>query len=331
MHRFVVALLASLLFAVPATAADDVVATVDGTEITRAAVEKLVRPQLNELENNRYQLLRGALENLIAVELLDKEAEARGISRGELEQAEVTSKLKPPTDEEVSQLFETNKAQLGDATLDDVRERIVEFLGQEQATTLRTDFVIALRDKYKTKLMLEVPRIEVSAAGRESRGGGATAPVQIIAFSDYECPYCRVAEVTLEQVLEKYGDKLNYVLRDYPLPFHAAARGAARAARCAGEQEKFWAYSDALWKSEGLVPEQLDELATNLGLDKEDFDACLASDKYNSTIDEDLAAGAELGVNGTPAFFVNGRMLSGAQPLEAFVQLIDEELEMKKN
>jgi len=331
MYRYLTSLLAVLLLTTPAFAAKKVVATVDGTEITRDAVEKLVRPQLIELDNNRYQLLRSALENLIAIELLDKEAAARGITRGELESKEVTSKLTEPTEEEITQLYEASKSQLGGASLDDVRERIVEFLAQQQATKLRTDLVIELRKKYETKLMLEVPRIKVSAAGRESRGGGPDAPIQIIAFSDYECPYCRMAEATVEQVIEKYGDKLNYTLRDYPLPFHASARGAARAARCAGEQKKFCEYHDALWKAEGLAQEQLDALAAKLELDKAAFDACIASDKYNSTIDEDLAAGAEVGVNGTPAFFVNGRMLSGAQPLEAFSQLIDEELANKEN
>lgn len=331
MYSYVAPLLALFIFVSPAFAADEIVATVDGTEITLEAVEKLVRPQLIELENNRYQLMRGALENLIAVELLDKEAAARGITRGELENIEVTSKLTEPTEEQISELYEASKSQLGGATLDDVRERIVEFLAQQQATKLRTDLVIELRKKYKTKLLLEVPRIDVSGAGRESRGGGPKAPIQIIAFSDYECPYCRMAEITVEEVLEKYGDKLNYTLRDYPLPFHAQARGAARAARCAGEQKKFWEYHDALWKADGLATEQLDALAAELELDKAAFDACVASDKFNDTIDEDLAAGAELGVNGTPAFFVNGRMLSGAQPLEAFSQLIDEELAREDN
>jgi protein-disulfide isomerase len=331
MTNYVAPLLSLFLLASAASADTQVLATVDGTEIQRADVEKLIRPQLIELDNNRYQVMRGALENLIAAALLDKEAAARSITRAELEEKEVTSKLTSPSEEEVTELFEANKAQLGGATLEDVHDRIVDFLRQQQAAELRNTLVMSLRKKFKTTISLEVPRIEVSDAGRASRGGGPNAPIQIIAFSDYECPYCRLAEVTVEQVIDKYGDKLNYVLRDYPLPFHPAARGAARAARCAGEQKKFWEYHDALWKADGLGDEQLESLAAKLELDKAAFDTCLASDKYNSTIDEDLAAGAELGVNGTPAFFVNGRMMSGAQPLEAFVQLIDEELALKEN
>ncbi len=334
MFNYVAPLLALFLLAAPSQtvqAADETLATVDGTVIKRSELEKMIRPQLIEMENNRYQLMRSALETLIAQELLKKEAAARGISEGELEKAEVTSKLEPATDDEISKVFEANKAQLGGAAFEEVKPRIEEFLADQQARTLRTDLVIELRKKYATKVMLEVPRIKVSDAGRAARGGGKNAPIQIIAFSDYECPYCRLAEDTLEQVLEKYGDKIRYVLRDYPLPFHAKARDAARAARCAGDQGKFWDYSDALWKSEGLDKEQLDALADKLELDRKKFDGCLASDKHNAGVDEDLAAGAEVGVNGTPAFFVNGRMLSGAQPMENFVTLIDEELASSSN
>jgi protein-disulfide isomerase len=331
MLKPVATLLALLLLACPAKAADNVVATVDGTNITRSELEKLIRPQLIELDNNRYQLMRGALESLIALQLLEKEAAAREISEGELEQIEITAKLTPPTDEEITQVYEASKAQLGEASLDDVRARIAEFITEQQARQHRTELVIELRKKFTTKVMLEIPRIDISDAGRASRGGGKDAPIQIIAFSDYECPYCRDAEDTLKQVLEKYGDKIRYVLRDYPLPFHAFARDAARAARCAGEQDKFWDYSDGLWGAEGLDKEQLADLADALKLDRDKFDACLDSDKYDTSVDEDLAAGTELGVSGTPAFFVNGRMLTGAQPFEMFVSLIDEELGIAAN
>jgi hypothetical protein len=137
MTNYVAPLLSLFLLASAASADTQVLATVDGTEIQRADVEKLIRPQLIELDNNRYQVMRGALENLIASELLDKEAEARGITRAELEESEVTSKLTSPSEEEVTELFEANKAQLGGATLEDVHDRIVDFLRQQQHSSCR--------------------------------------------------------------------------------------------------------------------------------------------------------------------------------------------------
>jgi protein-disulfide isomerase len=320
--------------ATAASAASDggeVVATVAGTDITRSELEATVRAQLIELDNQRYQLLRGGLDQLIGQQLLQKEAEARGVSLGELMNAEVTSKLSEPTEEEINQVYEANKAQLGDATLEDLKPRIVEFLSQQQSAQLHGQLIASLRDKYETVVNLPIPRVQVSDGGRESRGGGEDAPVTIIAFSDYECPYCRMAEGTVEQVREKYGNKLRYVHRDYPLPFHAHAHVAAQAARCAGEQGKFWEYHEALWKAESLERENLEALATELGLDETEFENCLSSGKEAPGIDADLEAGAQAGVNGTPAFFVNGIMLSGAQPLEAFTAVIDEELARAKN
>jgi len=312
-------------------AGGDVVATVAGTEITRSELEKTVRAQLIELDNQRYQLLRGGLDQLIGQELLEKEAAARKVSVSDLLNTEVTAKMSEPTEEQVNEVYEANKAQLGGASLEDLRGRIVEFLGQQQGAQLQGELISSLREKYDTVVKLPVPRIDVSDGGREARGGGEDAPVTIIAFSDYECPYCKMAEGTVEQVREKYGDKLRYVHRDYPLPFHAHANLAAQAARCAGDQGKFWEYHDALWKSAGLEREKLDEIAATLELDKAKFDECLESAKHAASIEADLAAGAEVGVNGTPAFFVNGRMLSGAQPLEAFTVVIDEEISSATN
>jgi protein-disulfide isomerase len=331
MTRVVFAALIVSMLVSSAAAADDVVATVAGKSIKRSELESAVRPQLVELDNQRYQLLRGGLEQLIGEQLLTKEADARKISVPELLNAEVSSKLAEPTEEEISEVFEANKAQLGEATLDELRPRIVDFLGQQQGAKLQADLIASLRKKYDTVVKLPVPRVEVADGGRQSRGGGKDAPIVIIAFSDFECPYCKMGENTVDQVREKYGEKIRFVHRDYPLPFHANAHVASQAARCAGDQGKYCEYYDGLWKSSGLARAQLDTLAGELSLDSEKFGTCLTSEKYKAQIDADLEAGASVGVNGTPAFFVNGRMLSGAQPLEAFETIIDEELANAKN
>jgi len=159
--------------------------------------------------------------------------------------------------------------------------------------------------------------------------GPAAALVTIVEFSDFHCPYCRTVVPTIAQVLARYPDKVRLVYRDFPLDgLHPGARRASEAARCAGDQGKFWAYHDLIYAAEpDSSPEQLKRFAQQAGLDVGAFEGCLASGKHRPAVQQDVDEGIRLGVEGTPAFFINGRMLAGAQPLEAFVRIIDDELE----
>jgi protein-disulfide isomerase len=150
--------------------------------------------------------------------------------------------------------------------------------------------------------------------------------VTIIEFSDYECPYCKQAEPTVDEVMETYGDKVRLFYRDYPLPFHNAAKPAAEAAHCANAQGKFWEYHQKLMASEELNAEAFKSLADGVGLERAKFDECLAKNDFADAIQKDMDDGEAAGVNGTPAFFINGRMIDGARPFEQFKEIIDEEL-----
>lgn len=325
------ALVATLLVLLPAVVAlaDEPVATVGGHEISRSELEKHVRAQLIEIENKRYEALKKGLDELVSEQLLKQEAAAQKTTVEELFSANVTSKLKDPSDEEIQNVYDANKRQLGGAELDTVKPQIIQYLKGRQAAELTQNYIGELKKKHKTTIALEPPVIEVATGDRPSRGGGADAPVTIVAFSDYECPFCKRAEGIIEQVMSTYGDKVRYFHRDYPLPFHQHAHAAAEAARCANEQGKFWEYHTALFKSNGLSDDKFKELADQVGLDRKKFDECVSSHKYKDAVDADIEAGAEVGVNGTPAFFINGRLLSGAQPLEAFKEVIDSEIERK--
>ena len=124
-----------------------------------------------------------------------------------------------------------------------------------------------------------------------------------------------------------YGDRIHFVYREYPLPNHQYARMAAEAGQCANEQGKFWPYHDRLFANQQhLTVPELKEHAAALGLDTARFNTCVDAHKYASVIDKDIAIGNDAGVTGTPAFYINGRMISGAQPFEAFKKIIDEEL-----
>src|SRR5438093_1514721 len=172
--------------------------------------------------------------------------------------------------------------------------------------------------------------IEVATAGRPERGGGTKAPVTIIEFSDYQCPFCGRAESTVDEVMKHYGNKVRLVYRDFPLPMHPQARPASEAASCANAQGKFWEYHATLFANQtALGEDQLKEYAKNVGLDAAKFDQCLKEKPFKAAIDKDVADGERVGVNGTPAFFINGRMLSGALPFDKFKEVIDEELTAK--
>lgn len=312
--------------AAAASASDsEVVATIGDTSITRADLEKATKAQLIEVDNQRYEILEEGLNNLVSEKLMTMEAKASGKSLEDFQKELMSAPVAEPGAAEVQKVYDDNKEQLGGKSLDEVKGRIVEYLKNQGRAQKAQAMLADLRSKHATSIKLTPPVVEVSDAGRMSRGGGAAAPVTIVAFSDYECPFCKKAEGVVAEVMAAYGDKIRYVHRDYPLPFHKFARKAAETARCAGEQGKFWEAHDALFKAT-LSDETIESAVVGVGVDKTKLDACVAEGKVKAMVDEDQAAGGEVGVSGTPAFFINGRMLSGAQPIDRFKAIIDAEI-----
>jgi protein-disulfide isomerase len=171
--------------------------------------------------------------------------------------------------------------------------------------------------------------VEVSVDDDPARGS-KDAPITIVEFSDFQCPYCLRVEPTLKQLVDRYGDRIRWVYRDYPLNFHPFAAKAAEAASCANDQGKFWEMHERIFTNQGkLGVEDLKGYSAALGLDKAAFDQCLDSGKYTEEWKKDLADGTKYGVSGTPAFFINGRFVNGAAPVDKFTSIIDDELERK--
>ncbi len=321
--RFILVTMMALATAGLARSADDVAATVGGVAISRSTLETHVKARLIEIDNQRYEALKEGLDEMVAEELVKQEAAARKISPDQLLAQEVAAKVAAPTEAEIQVVYDQNKQQLGGQTLDQVKPRIVEFLKEQKSEARKAEFIEELKKKYKTVVNLKAPVVEVGTGGRPEKGP-KEAPVPMIVYSDSECPFCRRAETTVEEVLKAYAGKIRYVFRDYPLPFHAKARPAAVAADCANAQGKYWEYNQKLFAGD-LEPAGLKKIAADLALDAKKFDECVAKNDQKF-IEQDLADGASVGVNGTPAFFINGRMISGAQPFEAFKEIIDEEL-----
>ena len=313
----------------------DVVATVGSASITLAEVDDkaLQQPAANfgsvKLGVALYQARRAALDELVATTLMDGAAKAEGIGRPALVEREITSKIRPVTDDDIAFWYQTNQSRVQGATLEQVRQPIRQFLTQERMREVREQYVGTLKAKTAVRVLLDPPRQTVATDGSPAKGP-ANAPVEIVEFSDFQCPYCLRSAPTVSQVLKTYGDKVRFVYRHYPLPNHPNAKSAAEAAACAAEQGKVWPYHDRLFgDATKLGQADLKRSAAELGLDTTKFDACVDTHKHQAAIEADLQAGMDAGVDGTPAFFINGRMISGAQPFEVFKKLIDDELQRK--
>lgn len=318
-----------LSFPMPLHAAGDTLAEVDGVAITSEEVEKTLAAQLTKLKEQIYNLKRQRVDALIDEKVLAKEAAKRRVSVPALLDAEVTSKVGLVTEQEIEKFYQENKTQIkGEES--QVRGQIRSHLQNQKVAARREAFLKSLRSQAKVVVNLRPPpimRVALTVDGAPSKGP-AKAPVTIVEFSDFYCPFCRRALSTLAQLESKYGEKIKLVFRDFPIEsLHPGASKAHEAARCANEQEKFWIYHDKLFAGPPeSTPEVFKALAKEAGLDATAFEACLNNGKYQAAIKKDLEEGQLVGVTGTPAFFINGRMISGAQPLDAFVRVIDDEL-----
>jgi protein-disulfide isomerase len=309
-------------------------AEVNGHSITADDLERALGAKLRKLEEQIYDLKRQQLDTLIAERLLAQEAAKRGTSAAALLDTEVTAKVGLVTEQEVETFYQANKDRLqGEEAA--VRPRIRTYLQQQKLAAQRARFVETLRARAKIVDRLEAPpvvRVDVPVDGAPVRGP-ADAPVTLVEFSDFHCPFCKRVQATLTQLLERYPGKVKLVYRDFPIDnLHPEARRAAEAARCARDQGKFWAYHDLLFAGPAsAAPEDLQRYAGQVGLESAAFEQCLSGAVHRAGVQRDLDEGARVGVTGTPGFFINGRPLSGAQPLEAFVRIIEEELSARND
>jgi protein-disulfide isomerase len=304
------------------------VADVNGERISLQDLEQASGEPLAQLEDQAYRLKQQKLEQMIGDRLLAREASRRKVSVESLVETEVNAKAAAVSPEEIHNVYELNKNQLQKPE-PEVADQIRNLLREQKIATRRAEFVKSLQSQAKVNIFLEPPPPFRSAVDGEGPSRGpADAQVTIVEFEDFQCPFCKKSQSTLEQVLLRYKDKVRVVHRDFPLqPLHPASQKAHEAARCAEEQGKFWEYRDLLYKNAPAAgPEQLSDYALKTGMDVPAFKTCVDSGKFKMVVQKDETEGDRLGVQGTPAFFINGRLLSGAQPEDEFVRVIDEEL-----
>jgi protein-disulfide isomerase len=304
----------------------DVVATLaDGRTFTFGELNRKAAIKLHELRSE-------TLDAMITEYMIEAEAKKRNVTREQYLAAEVDAKVAKPTEAEVKKTFEEAKAQgriPPEARLEELRGQITEFLSGQRQQAASTAFHGRLHKAYKVTTRLPQPRVDVAPTGPSK--GPEDAPVTIVAFNDFECPYCAKAATTVDGVLQRNAGKVRLVFRHFPLDFHAQAAKAAEAAMCAADQGKFWQLHDSLFAHQkALEVPKLKEYAARLGLDAGRFDACLDSGEKAALVRADMKAGTAASVTGTPAIFVNGRFLSGAVTARELQKVIDQELASTK-
>lgn len=316
-----------------AQAEEDVVARIGDTAITFGDLDETWH---REDPRGRMETLLGVyderlrvLDIVIGDHLIDREAQARGLSREELLAEELPPRTEEVTEAEIEQIYERNRDRLGGRTLEEMRPEIRQLLERQgPALALRT-YMDELREVADdVAVMLEPPRQQIELTAGDRSKGPDDAPVVIVEFSDFECPFCGRATATLDALMDRYPERIRFVYKDFPLPNHPNAFKAAEAGHCAHDQDMFWEYHDRLFAmQDALDVESLKTYADELGLDAGEFNACLDDGRHAESVDREMADGRSLGATSTPTLFINGRPVLGALPLDAFDRIVREELD----
>ncbi len=318
--------------AAPDLRQDTVVAEIGARKITLKDVDERWQ-SMDPAERARvtqllYQNRRNVLEQIVGDTLIEEAAKAAGMPIDEWVKQETTKRLEQVTDADIQQFFDVNKDRAQGRTLDQLKGPIRDFLVGQRRAQAKAELVDDLKSKSSSlRVLLEPPRHTIAVDAHDPVRGAASAPITIVEYSDYQCPFCARINPTLDKLRATYGDKVRVVFKDFPLPNHGDAPKAAEAAHCAGEQGKYWEMHDRLFANQqGLGVPALKEHASGLKLDAAAFTQCLDSGKFAARVADSLKLGNDLGVQSTPTLYVNGRPVIGAQPFEYFKAVIDEEL-----
>lgn len=304
--------------------------TVSDEELTLGAL-----PRIRELEQEIYRLKRQRLEQIVTETILDKEAGERGVPVDQFVNGEILAQPAKVEESEIDRYIQDNQSRLPDwkGTMDELRDRVRTYLQKQKNFERVVQYAKSLEPKYGVEIYLKEP--ESLAAKLSNEGsptiGPADAPVTIYEFSDYQCPACRQGHEAVRKTREMFSGQIRWVYKNFPLKMHKDAPRAAEAGLCSGDQNKFWEYQDLLYASkEDLPPERLAQFAKELGLDGDQFQQCLESGKYKGQVQKDIEDAKKAGVDRTPTFIINGRMVTGGIPVEQFKAMIDEEMKKVK-
>ncbi len=304
----------------------EVLLEINGEKVTRADLHEQEAGLLLQPRYEFYLAEQKALNELIAKHLLDKEAARQHISVDELLKREVDSKVKDLNDDELRAVYDVIGSK---EAFEVIRSKIQESVRTQRVQKARVAYIDSLREKANVLVLLGPPHADF-AVGDAARLGPTSAPVQLVEFADFECPYCIKVHPELVKLKAEFGDRISLVYKNFPLPMHAHAQKAAEAARCAGAQNKFWEYHDKLFTSTQIDVPQLKTLASDLGLDMTKFNHCLESGQEAAAVQKDATEAHKIGLSATPSFFLNGHFFMGALKYEDLRQMVLKELSADK-
>ena len=303
---------------------DSVVAVLNGRAISLKELDDSVSARVLPLQQQLYAVRKVALENLINKQLLESEARKRKISVEELRKTFMEGPVNISR-EEVEAAYKQNASYFATISADEAKERLrLDLEGRARLKYFRAS-LDKLRQSSAITLNLSAPSLDLDD-GSPAIGSKASA-VTIVEFLDFECPYCRSVQPILKQVLEKYGSNIRFIFKNLPLDGHQNSTLAAKAAYCAGEQDRFWQYHDRLLTAKEITAPSIKKLATDLGLNLERFQNCIGSNNSSDVIIKDLESARRLGIESTPSFVINGNVVVGAISFDTFQQLIEGELQ----
>jgi protein-disulfide isomerase len=300
-----------------------VLAEIDGTKLTLADVE-LRRPNgLFQARNAFYETTRKVVDEVVNEYVLEKQAKAENVTVAQLLERHVNGTIEKDPPEDALRVYyegvETTEP------YEAVRGQILDALRQRRLAKAKAAYLKSLLAESKITIRVGAPRAQVALKDTPVRGG-KNAPVLVVEYADYECPYCQQAQPALDKLEAEYKGKMALAYKDTPLPMHPHAQKAAEAAHCAAAQGKYWEYHDLLFKSQKLEIPQLKEQARELKIDGAAFDKCLDSGEQSELVKVQLGEAQSLGLQGTPSFFINGRFFSGSLSYEALRGIVEEEI-----
>jgi protein-disulfide isomerase len=307
----------------PANSGEGAVLEIDGQKLTLADIESKHPAGLFQARNAFYEAQKKAVEEFVTEYLLESQAKKENVTVAELLKRHVDSTLaKDPSDESLRVYYEGLDTT---ESFDAVRDKILDAIRQRRLAKAKTAYLDSLRRQVKIAALAKPPRAQITLKDTPVKGR-TDAPVVLVEYADYECPYCQQIQPAIDKLAAEYAGKISIAFKDVPLPMHSNAQKAAEAAHCAGSQGKYWEYHDLLFTSRQYGLPMLKEHARALKLDGSVFDRCLDSSQHADLVKTQLMEAQGLGLPGTPAFFINGRFLTGAVSYDILRQVVDEEL-----
>ncbi len=299
-----------------------VVAEIGGKALTVSDFENKEAGAVLQARYQMYTSERKALDKFVEQEVLEQQAKKEGLTVDQLLEKEAYKPIKDPTEDQLEIYYEALNS---DEPFSEMRPQILDHIRDMRHKKARTTYVNALKATANVRVLFAPPAADVDIQGGELRGS-KDAPVTLVEFADFQCPYCAKVNPIILQLEKEYGDKLAVVYKDFPLPMHKDAEKAAEGARCAGEQGKYWEYHDLLFSSHLTDLPSLKKHASELSLDQARFDTCLDSGAEAAGVKKDLEDGMKLGLSGTPSFFANGHFFSGAPDASVFHEIVSTQM-----